>query len=652
MKNILYILLFLPFLGISQVNFSTYGAVGNGTTDDTAALQAAFDAGTNLEATAGKTFKITGTIRIDQNKITTADFKGSKIISGGGSSFMIDIDKRSYANTLTTIKNLELDGANRDVSGIDISSRVHLENVEIHRMIKNNANGIRNLIYNTVGCYGQWVFDNVDIHDLEPVGNDGTFGNDLGAAHGFLASAQQIPSQPTQIVYKNSSLYSIWGEDAGAITVFSAGLDISNTPVSFWFENINVADAQRRAVKGFAGNQTWINSRFTSATYDNPKIVRTMPSAGLFVIGAGSSAAGSTNNVVCGCIFEGHPDDPFNSWYTRVILVADTGPAGVKISNSTFKGANPNSHPDNGFTAFGSPLRYVSIDNSTFETQNGVRLVGNFSDYAYMSTNNTYVDGKTTTFSRTTVSYTEPTIAYADCPTIGGIDSIPDPPPPSAAITDLLFSSTGTRFEYVAENTISPTFTLIPETADTGQTYVYEIVPRAGNDDSSRFSITGNQLTLNLTPDYESPVDYNTNNIYALDVKVTASPSGETFTEDMVVYVTDVTDEGAEVYVTDIAFLSSTQTIEIGQKVDLSYELNGGLTTPTNTTTFLLSEDLEGGKVNPNRVGVSAGTVIFTITADDQTNGLKEHAATITITEKANPGSAKGTNGLLKLNRN
>ena len=402
----------------NAVNFSKYGAVGDGVTDDTAALKKAFENETNLISDANKTYLISSTLYLNKNMINTIDFNGSTITRNAKVHFMIDIDKRKYGNTLTTIRNLILDGNDKGGSGIDIASRVHLQNVEIKDIIHNNANGIRSLIYNLPGCYGQWVFDNVDIHDLEPVGNDGNYGNDLGAAHGWIASVQQIPSQTTQIVYKNSSLHSIWGEDAGAITTFSAGLDISNTPVSFWFENINVADAQRRAVKGFTGNQTWINSTFTSAAYDNPNIIRTMPSAGLFVIGPGSSSTGGSNNVICGCTFQGHPDDPFDSFYTRVIMTGDLGPSGLKISNSTFTGANPQSHPDNGFTAFGPNLKYLSIDNSTFGTQNGIRLVGNFADYARISTNNKYVDGKTATFARTSVSYTTPTIPFVPCPTI------------------------------------------------------------------------------------------------------------------------------------------------------------------------------------------------------------------------------------------
>lgn len=408
----------------NAVNISTYGAVGNGVTDDTAALQAAFDAGTNLFSDDGKTYLISGTLSLKKNLVQTIDFNGSTITRNGLLHWMIDIDKRAYSNSLTTLKNLVIDGNDKGGSVVNIKSRVHFENVEIKDVIYDNANGIRFLVFDDPGMYGQSVFDNVNIHNLVSVNNNGRSGDNPGAVHGFVVSAQETPSQDTQIVYVNSSLYEIWGEDAGGISLFSPGRDISNSPLSFWFENINISDAQRRTVKNFIGNTTWVNCVFTAAAANNPNLVDVedggLAAAGLFVIAGGSSALGATNNKVCGCTFQGHPSDPFNSWYTQVLVVADTGPAGADFSNCTFTGDHPSSSKYNGFTAYnsGSTLESISFANCTFGTTNTVRVVGALTGYFKMSTDNTYVDGKATVMSPTTQTYTQPSITYEACPTI------------------------------------------------------------------------------------------------------------------------------------------------------------------------------------------------------------------------------------------
>ncbi len=355
------------------------------------------------------------------------NFNGSTIIRNTSVHWVINIDKRNYGNSLTTIANLKVNGNNKSGSLIDIKSRVHFTNVELYNVIHDNANGIRMLVYDKAGVYGQSQFNNVNIHNLVSNNSNGSSGNNPGMVHGFLVSAQETPKQYTQIVYKNSELYELWGEDAGGITLNSPGLDTSNSPLSFWFENISVRDAQRRTVKNFIGNTTWVNCVFTAAAADNPNLVGPdeggLAAAGLFVIGSASSARGATNNLICGSTFQGHPDDPFDSWYTQVIVVGQHGPAGVDIRNSTFTGDHPRASGHNGFTAYrvpsdGGTIKNISFANCTFGTTKQVRVTAPVTDYFQMSTNNNYVDGKASVMAPTTQTYTEPLIPYQDCPTI------------------------------------------------------------------------------------------------------------------------------------------------------------------------------------------------------------------------------------------
>ena len=405
------------------VSLQSYGAIGDGVTDDTAALRNAFNIETNLISDAGKTYLISGTLNLNKNLIQTIDFNGSTITRKSTVHFMIDIDKRNYGNSLTTIKNLKLDGNNNGGSGIDVASRVNFENIEIYDIIHNGANGIRVLVYDDPGIYGQYIFDNVDIHNLESVNNDGKAGNDPGMVHGFLVSAQETPSQTTQIVYINSDLYELLGEDAGGITINSPGRDTSNSPLSFWFENITVADAQRRTVKNFIGNTTWINSTFTAAANDNPKIKSAseggLDPAGLFVVAAGSSATGSTNNLICGCTFQGHPSDPFGSWYTQVLMWGQNGPTSMEIRNSFLTGGHGGRWGANGITVITGKSQDLTIANTSFGTTNTIKALGSITGTFNLDSNNTYADGKATALAPTNMTYTESAIPFEACPSIG-----------------------------------------------------------------------------------------------------------------------------------------------------------------------------------------------------------------------------------------
>ncbi len=429
MKRLFYILFLFGFISNAQVNVWDYNEIINGGnnngTIEQSELQTAIDNETNLIVDPLTTITISSSILINKNMINTIDFNGSTITRNSLVHWMLNIKKRNYANTLTTITDLILDGNNQGGSGVDVDCRVHMTNVEIKDINYNGANGVRILTYDDPGIYGQSVYDNVDIHNLETVSNNGSAGDDIGMVHGFLVSAQEEPSQTTQIVYKNSDLYELWGEDAGGITVNSPGKDTSDGPLSLWFENITVADAQRRTVKNFIGNTTWINSTFTSAAADNVNLVPAVPGpglnpAGLFVVAAGSSATGATNNLICGCTFQGHPSDPFDSWYTQVIMWGQNGPTSMELRNSTLTGGHGGNWGANGFTVITGQSEDLTIANTTFGTTNTIKALGTITGTFNLDSGNTYADGKATALAPTTMAYTESAIAYEACPTIGG----------------------------------------------------------------------------------------------------------------------------------------------------------------------------------------------------------------------------------------
>ena len=71
----------------------------------------------------------------------------------------------------------------------------------------------------------------------------------------------------------------------------------------------------------------------------------------------------------------------------------------------------------------------------------------------------------------------------------------------------------------VAENTASGTNVGTLSTTGGASPYTYSLVSGAGDEDNSKFTISGDKLKLNFVPDYENPVGLYGNNVYTVRVR-------------------------------------------------------------------------------------------------------------------------------------
>lgn len=375
----------------TAVNFSVYGASGDGASDDTAQLQAALDAEGDLIAAPGATFRISATLKINQAFAHTINWNGATVVTTAALQPMILIDKRSSNGGLTTMRSLLVDGNKKATHGVDVNSRVTLTDVDatgFRQPTSSSPAGFRINLYDDPNAHGTWSFDGCDVNDIVGTSN-GITTDSLGAANGYLIYWKAVPKTKITLDVKNATVRDCWGEDAQNVAIFSPGLDISGSSSGTVWTNMTFLDWERRAIKGFAGNNTFKKCSFTDPDPTNPKLYSSNKS-GMVVVGPGSGATGADNQVFENCSFN-------QAGYDGRVIVSDT--ANVYFRNCTWTGGS-----DLLFTSFGAGgVGKVEVCSGTFGKGStvgdygGITYKGN--DVISLDTDNTYVETNYVTVS-------------------------------------------------------------------------------------------------------------------------------------------------------------------------------------------------------------------------------------------------------------
>jgi hypothetical protein len=377
------VIFFLSACSYGQVNFSTYGAVGDGVADDTAELQAALDAEVSLIADPGATFRISSRIDIDIVSGQIIDWNGATITTNSALNPMMEVDKRSANGGTTTMTDLIMDGNEVAYRGIQVDSRVVFTNVDIFSfrqpVLEVSPAGFYINYYNDGDSYGDWIFDGCDVYDIVGTSNS-NLTDAWGAANGYLIYWREVPTSTTKITIKNASVHDCWGEDAQTMAVFSVNINMSGSLGSLEINNMDLYDWERRNLKIFSGNTTVIGGTISDPSPSNPNIQEGTKS-GLVAFGTGSQATGGDNIIFEGVTFIGLGYDG------RVI---PTNTSNSAFRNCIFTGAS---------VAFTVDMGDFDICNSEF----GVSSIFGASIYSYnegtdygqiqIDTNNTYTEG-------------------------------------------------------------------------------------------------------------------------------------------------------------------------------------------------------------------------------------------------------------------
>ncbi|WP_162528382.1 cadherin repeat domain-containing protein, partial [Microcystis aeruginosa] len=120
--------------------------------------------------------------------------------------------------------------------------------------------------------------------------------------------------------------------------------------------------------------------------------------------------------------------------------------------------------------------------------------------------------------------------------------------PGNQAPTNLALSAT-TVNENVPVNTVIGTFSTTDP--DTGNSFTYSLIAGTGDTDNTAFSIVGNQLQINNSPDFE------TKNSYSIRVKTT-DQGGLSFEKTLTITVNDVNETPGNQAPTNLALSATT----------------------------------------------------------------------------------------------
>ena len=196
----------------------------------------------------------------------------------------------------------------------------------------------------------------------------------------------------------------------------------------------------------------------------------------------------------------------------------------------------------------------------------------------------------------------------------------------------------------VNENTTSGTniSALTTTDADAGDTHTYTLVSGTGNEDNAKFTISGTNLQLAFTPDYELPTDLGDtagNNTYAIRLQ-TDDGNGGTYQEAFIITVLNVNEAPTITNVTPTTMPENSvadQTIsasDVDAGDTLTYSISGGLDSSLfgvsgSILTFNSARDFE----NPTDDGEN-NIYNVTVRATDTLGLFDDYAVAVTITNE------------------
>ena len=301
----------------------SFGAVGDGTTDDTAAIQAAFDSGRNISFEAGRTYRISAQIDVDQD--------GDQIVVGNGATVTTttvlataaEVDK---ASGLLTVHDLVFDGNRLAARGWYFLSAFILERCRVFDVYNDSGAAIAYRL-DVDDAWSNADFRDCSCDNIVSEGN-GEIGDSIGASR-CISLYWDYDASPVTVRIDGCELGNVWGDDGDVIDI-SQRNNSYDSDARLEVRDTTISNAGRRLIKNRSSNTYWENVTFNSPQADNPNLTGT-PSAGMIAISRFTADEDTNRHIFNRCTFNG------TGFENRVIIVWVDD---ITISECTFNGAD------------------------------------------------------------------------------------------------------------------------------------------------------------------------------------------------------------------------------------------------------------------------------------------------------------------------
>ena len=197
-------------------SFSDFGIVGDGVTDDTAALQSAINSGNNLIADEALILKVTLTINIKTSGDQFINWNGSTIDVAKSNLVVFIVDKPN--GSLLTMNNLLVEGNNIGQDGFQISSPVVFDNVDVQNLYSSTNAPQAFAVFFDENFSQNSTLTNCDCTNLNGRSNN-VIGDAIGASRCFGFYVGGIPSSRSTFTVSNFNFGEVWSEDGDVIDV-------------------------------------------------------------------------------------------------------------------------------------------------------------------------------------------------------------------------------------------------------------------------------------------------------------------------------------------------------------------------------------------------------------------------------------------------
>jgi len=312
----------MPDAGPVGMPVDGFGATGDGVTDDTDAIQAAFDSGEHVYFTAGRTYLFDSTLRIDADGDQIIDGQGATLMAGTEMSRGVVVEK---ATGVTTIRDLTLD-ANRSAEWAwKLESSFDLYGVEVRNVWSDDQSAIG--FFATIRATGNWTVSNMTdcvCDDVVAEGN-GSLTDAIGAARCLLYDYASTPAD-LDAVFTNSRFSNVFGEDADVVQLRSQDHDWT-TDSSITFVGCELSIATRRIVKEFASHVYWYDTTFTNISRSHPRFGYALETGGFISLSNNAAEANDPApvHVFDGCTFNGSDfDNRIINVYARDVSITNS----------------------------------------------------------------------------------------------------------------------------------------------------------------------------------------------------------------------------------------------------------------------------------------------------------------------------------------